>query len=74
MLLQSSGVDVNVISHSKQRYAVWYGGSMMASLVSFFVPSDVAYLPKLIFINVPTARVLYLLPHQGPFRSCSPFG
>jgi actin-related protein 3 len=30
---QSSGVEVNVISHSKQRYAVWYGGSMMASLV-----------------------------------------
>lgn len=31
---QSSGVDVNVISHKRQRYAVWYGGSLMASTVS----------------------------------------
>jgi hypothetical protein len=34
---QSSGVEVNVISHKRQRYAVWYGGSLMASTVS---PSD----------------------------------
>jgi len=32
--IQSSGVDVNVISHKRQRYAVWYGGSLMASTVS----------------------------------------
>ena len=51
--LQSSGVEVNVISHKKQRsalhlsyiflaltlalsnsFAVWYGGSLLASLVS----------------------------------------
>lgn len=31
---QSSGVEVNVISHKRQRYAVWYGGSLMASTVS----------------------------------------
>ena len=31
---QSSGVDVNVVSHKRQRYAVWYGGSLMASTVS----------------------------------------
>jgi actin-related protein len=27
-------VEVNVISHKRQRYAVWYGGSLMASTVS----------------------------------------
>lgn len=34
-LMKSSGVEVNVISHKRQRYAVWYGGSLMASTVSF---------------------------------------
>lgn len=34
--LQSSGVEVNVISHKRQRYAVWYGGSLMASLPEFY--------------------------------------
>lgn len=29
-------IDVNVISHSMQRYAVWFGGSMLASLPEFF--------------------------------------
>lgn len=33
-LMKSSGVEVNVISHKRQRYAVWYGGSLMASTVS----------------------------------------
>lgn len=27
-------LDVNVISHHMQRYAVWFGGSMLASTVS----------------------------------------
>ena len=31
---QSSGVEVEVISHKRQRYAVWFGGSLLASLVS----------------------------------------
>ena len=35
--VQSSGVEVDVISHKRQRYAVWFGGSLMASLVR--VPS-----------------------------------
>ena len=26
-------IDVNVISHSMQRYAVWFGGSMLSSSV-----------------------------------------
>jgi actin-related protein 3 len=33
---QSSGVEVNVISHKRQRFAVWYGGSLMASLPEFY--------------------------------------
>ena len=28
-------IDVNVISHAMQRYAVWFGGSMLASSVCF---------------------------------------
>ena len=31
--VQSSGVEVDVISHKRQRYAVWFGGSLLASLV-----------------------------------------
>jgi actin-related protein 3 len=26
-------IDVNVISHKKQRYAVWFGGSLLADTV-----------------------------------------
>eukprot|EP00429_Kryptoperidinium_foliaceum_P126557 CAMPEP_0176328420 /NCGR_PEP_ID=MMETSP0121_2-20121125/74953_1 /TAXON_ID=160619 /ORGANISM="Kryptoperidinium foliaceum, Strain CCMP 1326" /LENGTH=106 /DNA_ID=CAMNT_0017671089 /DNA_START=227 /DNA_END=543 /DNA_ORIENTATION=- len=29
-------VDVNVISHPMQRYAVWFGGSMLASTPEFY--------------------------------------
>jgi actin-related protein 3 len=35
-LMRSSGVEVNVISHKRQRYAVWYGGSLMASTPEFY--------------------------------------
>ncbi|RXK35134.1 actin binding protein [Tremella mesenterica] len=35
-LIKSSGVEVNVISHKRQRYAVWYGGSLMASTPEFY--------------------------------------
>ncbi|KAH8926067.1 Actin/actin-like protein [Atractiella rhizophila] len=34
-LMRSSGVDVNVISHKRQRYAVWFGGSLLASTPEF---------------------------------------
>jgi len=34
--MKSSGVEVDVISHKRQRYAVWFGGSLMASLVRMF--------------------------------------
>lgn len=33
---RSSGMDVNVISHKMQRYAVWYGGSLLGSLPDFY--------------------------------------
>ncbi|GAA5975508.1 hypothetical protein JCM10908_005183 [Rhodotorula pacifica] len=44
-LLRSSGLDVNVISHKKQRYAVWFGGSLLASTPEFgsYVHSKEAY-------------------------------
>jgi hypothetical protein len=31
-------IEVNVISHHMQRYAVWFGGSMLASTVSVMAP------------------------------------
>ncbi|KAI0073889.1 Actin/actin-like protein [Panus rudis PR-1116 ss-1] len=34
--VKSSGVEVDVISHKRQRYAVWFGGSLMASLPEFY--------------------------------------
>ncbi|GAA5975522.1 hypothetical protein JCM10908_005187 [Rhodotorula pacifica] len=44
-LLRSSGLEVNVISHKKQRYAVWFGGSLLASTPEFgsYVHSKEAY-------------------------------
>jgi actin-related protein 3 len=29
-------IDVNVVSHKKQRYAVWFGGSLLADTVFLF--------------------------------------
>lgn len=33
---KSTNVDVNVISHHMQRFAVWFGGSMLASTPEFY--------------------------------------
>ncbi|KXS15130.1 actin2 [Gonapodya prolifera JEL478] len=33
--VRAAEVDVNVISHKKQRYAVWFGGSLLASTGDF---------------------------------------
>jgi len=33
---KSTPIDVKLISHKKQRYAVWYGGSMVGSLPEFY--------------------------------------
>ncbi|SCZ89608.1 BZ3500_MvSof-1268-A1-R1_Chr9g10480 [Microbotryum saponariae] len=35
-LMRSTGVNVNVVSHKKQRYAVWFGGSLLASTPEFY--------------------------------------
>jgi actin-related protein 3 len=37
--IKAKQIDVNVISHKSQRYAVWYGGSLVADTVSH-VPSS----------------------------------
>lgn len=34
---QPKPIDVQVITHHMQRYAVWFGGSMLASTVSISV-------------------------------------
>ena len=31
--IKAKQIEVNVISHKKQRYAVWFGGSLLADLV-----------------------------------------
>lgn len=35
-LMKASAIDVNVISHHMQRFAVWFGGSMLASTGEFY--------------------------------------
>lgn len=37
LFLQPKPIDVQVITHHMQRYAVWFGGSMLASTVSLAV-------------------------------------
>ncbi|KII62988.1 Actin-related protein 3 [Thelohanellus kitauei] len=34
--VQPKPIDVNVVAHTTQRYAVWFGGSMLASTEEFF--------------------------------------
>ncbi|VDM78137.1 unnamed protein product [Strongylus vulgaris] len=34
--LKPKPIDVQVISHEMQRYAVWFGGSMLASTPAFY--------------------------------------
>ncbi|KAL2912339.1 Actin-related protein 3 [Polyrhizophydium stewartii] len=34
--IKARQIDVNVISHKKQRYAVWFGGSLLADTPEFF--------------------------------------
>ncbi|ORZ35021.1 actin2 [Catenaria anguillulae PL171] len=34
--LKAKEVEVNVISHKKQRYAVWFGGSLLADTAEFY--------------------------------------
>ncbi|KAH6567001.1 hypothetical protein BASA62_006381 [Batrachochytrium salamandrivorans] len=34
--IRARQIDVNVVSHKKQRYAVWFGGSLLADTPEFF--------------------------------------
>lgn len=34
--IQAKEIDVNVLSHKKQRYAVWFGGSLMGATPDFY--------------------------------------
>jgi actin-related protein 3 len=35
-VVQPKPIDVNVITHKMQRYAVWFGGSLLASAGEFY--------------------------------------
>lgn len=35
--MKAKPMEVNVISHKKQRHAVWFGGSLLASTVSITI-------------------------------------
>lgn len=43
---QPKPVEVQVITHHMQRYAVWFGGSMLASTVSPFLDCSVFSFPR----------------------------
>ena len=49
-VLQPKPIDVNVVSHSMQRYAVWFGGSMLASTVSIQSLSHYSPLSSTVYI------------------------
>ena len=34
--ISSKEIEVNVISHKKQKFAVWFGGSLLADTVRYF--------------------------------------
>jgi actin-related protein len=38
-IFQVQAVDVNVVSHPIQRFAVWFGGSVLASTPDFYTVS-----------------------------------
>ena len=38
LIFQPKAIEVQVITHHMQRYAVWFGGSMLASTVSYQTP------------------------------------
>ena len=59
---QPKPIDVSVIQHQMQRYAVWFGGSMLASTVTFTEYS----LVSLINAGLIAAGVLSSVPHQSP--------
>ena len=54
-------IDVNVISHPMQRYAVWFGGSMLASTVSIVQYSIVEY--DVYDVQYMMCAVVHCIPH-----------
>ena len=52
---KSGGVEVQVISHRKQRNAVWFGGSLLAQTVRPFLDNH---------LLTSLAGILFLLPYE----------
>lgn len=68
---QPKPIDVQVITHHMQRYAVWFGGSMLASTVSKHASDTKAgswALVALTLLSAPPARVLPGVSHQEGLR------
>lgn len=59
-------IEVNVVSHPMQRYAVWFGGSYMASMVTlyFFMCANIIYSFYVIFV----ASIPPHVSHEGTVR------
>lgn len=53
---KSKPVDVNVISHKKQRYAVWFGGSLLGSTVQVIKFIDLVVVGRMNFIRIAIRR------------------
>ena len=49
--LQSQPVEVNVVSHPIQRFAVWFGGSVLASTPEFFAVRIIRLVHLLIYMK-----------------------
>lgn len=41
--IQARNIEVNVVSHKKQRYAVWFGGSLLADTVCERTVGEVSF-------------------------------
>lgn len=63
---RSSPIVVNVVSHAAQRYAVWAGGSLFASMVRLLLYRC------FLFLYVYIGTVSLILPHQGTVRRMRP--
>lgn len=59
--LQPKPVEVQVITHHMQRYAVWFGGSMLASTVSPFLDCSVVLPASLWSLDTNTKQHLFCL-------------
>jgi actin-related protein 3 len=55
--IKSKPMEVNVISHRKQRYAVWFGGSLLADTVR------ASLMTLIFFTNNYQGRILFVLSH-----------